>query len=164
MEYVIYKEKKYPFYQSIGFAAQFIFPYVSYVCKGVGYDIGCMKKEWAYPGAIPVDKVFDDEWDAFNLPESNVDYIFSSHCLEHIPNWVEALSYWTSMLKVGGILFLYLPHYDQLYWRPWHNRKHIHAFTIDIIRDCMVDLGYCDIYNSERDLNYSFAIFGTRSN
>jgi hypothetical protein len=88
-----------------------------------------------------------------------VDYIFSSHCLEHLPHWVNALDYWLSKIKNGGVLFLYLPHFDQEYWRPWHNRKHIHCFTPDIIKKYLQDnilINQETIFVSEKDLNYAF--------
>ena len=124
MDLLKYNGTLYPAFQAQGYAAQFAIPYAKKFCKGKGYDIGCMKKEWALPGAIPIDVEFDDEWDAYNLPDTAVDYIFSSHCLEHLPNWVEALDYWTTIINSKGTLFLYLPHYSQEYWRPWNNRKH----------------------------------------
>lgn len=157
-----YKGKKYPKYQASGFASRFIFPFAKEVCSGIGYDIGCSKKEWSFPGSKPIDIEFDDPWDAYNLPTGEVDYIFSSHCLEHLENWVDALDYWTKTLRIGGVLFLYLPHYDQEYWKPWNNRKHIHIFNPQIIRDYMIDRGYENVFSSKRDLNHSFAIFGER--
>ena len=153
----------YPLFQAEGFASQYAFPFASKVCKGIGYDIGCMKKEWSFPGSIPIDKLFEDGWDALHLPQKGVDYIFSSHMLEHTENWIETLDYWTSVLKIRGILFLYLPHYDQKYWRPWHNRKHKHALNSQMIRDYLTDNHYTNIFYSERDLNYSFMIFGEKS-
>ena len=111
---------------------------------------------------MAVDLIFDDEWEAYNLPDKKVDYIYSSHCLEHLPDWVKALDYWTEKLKPGGVLFLYLPDYNQEYWRPWNNRKHTHIFTPKIIKDYMIDRGYKDIFNSERDLNDSFMIVGQK--
>ena len=113
-----YKEKDYPYLQQDGFAAQYTFPFAQKFCAGTGYDIGCMKKEWAFPGSIPIDSDFDDPWDAYSLPKGDVDYIFSSHCLEHLIHWVNALDYWTNQLKHGGVLYLYLPDYSQEYWRP----------------------------------------------
>lgn len=163
MDIIKYNNKSYPKHQAIGFAAQFAFPYAKYYCKGVGYDIGCMKKEWAYPGSMPIDISFEDEYDAMNLPQKEVDYIFSSHCLEHIYNWVDALDYWYDTLKPGGILFLYLPHYSQEYWRPWNNKKHLHIFSDEIIKDWMVDKGFTNIFTSGRDLNDSFMIVGEKN-
>lgn len=151
-----HKGIEYPIYQSEGYAAQFAIPYAKHVCKGEGYDIGCNRKEWCLPDAIPIDPLFSTAYDAYSLPDKEVDYIFSSHCLEHLPYWVDALDYWETKIKSGGVLFLYLPDYSQTYWRPWHNRKHIHAFTPDIIRDYLKDRGWDNIFVSGVDLNNSF--------
>lgn len=163
MQVVKYKDKVYPHFQTVGNASQFAIPYAKHFCKGIGYDIGCMKPEWAFPNATPIDLDFDDPWHADNLPEDQVDYIFSSHCLEHVPDWIETLLYWTKKIKSGGTLFLYLPHYDQEYWRPWNNRKHKHVFLPDILFDFMKDVGYTDIFVSQRDLNHSFIIVGEKA-
>lgn len=152
----------YPKFQSEGFAAQYIFPFAKKVCTGVGYDIGCMKREWAFPGSLPIDLSFGDGWNANNLP-GPVDYIFSSHCLEHIPNWVETLDYWTSMLNSGGVLFLYLPDYSQEYWRPWNNRKHVNIFSPLILEDYMVATKqFSKIVTSGVDMYNSFAVMGEK--
>jgi len=155
--------KQYPDFQAEGNASQFAIPFANKFCKGVGYDIGCNRVEWAFPNSIPIDLNFKNGYDAYKLYGGNVDYIYSSHCLEHLPDWITALDYWTEKLKVGGILFLYLPHYNQEYWRPWNNRKHLHIFTSEIIKDYMISRGYINIFNSERDLNDSFMIVGEKS-
>lgn len=161
IETIKYNGRKYPHHQIVGNAAQFAIPYAKYYCKGIGYDIGCMKKEWAFPGAIPIDISFDNEYEALNLP-NNVDYIFSSHCLEHIDDWVDVLEYWWEVLKIGGVLFLYLPHYNQEYWRPWNDKKHLNIFTSEIIRDWMIHKGFINIFIGEKDLNDSFMIVGEK--
>ena len=158
-----YNNRTYPHFQAEGNASQFSIPFAKHFCKGVGYDIGCNRLEWAYPGATAIDLLFDDEWEAYNLPDEPVDYIYSSHCLEHLPDWISALDYWTSKLKVSGVLFLYLPHYNQEYWRPWNNRKHLHIFTPEIIKDYMESRGYTNIFHSDRDMNDSFMIVGEKT-
>lgn len=155
-----FKGIAYPKFQSEGHASQFAIPFAKHVCKGIGYDIGCNRLEWAYPGAIPIDLQFNSN--ALDLPEPMVDYIFSSHCLEHLPNWVTALDHWGSRLKSGGVLFLYLPHASQHYWRPWNNRKHVHIFTPEIIEAYLTDNGYSNIFYSGVDLNNSFMIMGEK--
>ena len=84
VELIEYKGKSYPKFQSEGFASQFAIPYAKHVCKGVGVDVGCGKKEWAFPGATPVDFTVGYEFHAHNLPYLEYDYIFSSHLLEHL--------------------------------------------------------------------------------
>lgn len=162
MQVIEYKGETYPHFQSIGNASQFAIPYAKYFCKGNGYDIGCMKPEWSFPGSTPIDLDFDDPYDANNLPDGQVDYIFSSHCLEHVPDWSGTLLYWTEKIRSGGVLFLYLPHYDQKYWRPWNNRKHLHAFIPSMIVDFMEENGYTNIFSSQRDLNHSFIVVGEK--
>lgn len=138
IETITHRGNEYPKFQSEGFAAQFAIPFAKKVCMGNGYDIGCNRTEWSLPGSIPIDCTLGTEYDAYKLPPIQVDYIFSSHCLEHLPNWVDALDYWTSKLHSGGVLFLYLPDYSQTYWRPYSNRKHIHAFRPEIIKDYLI--------------------------
>jgi SAM-dependent methyltransferase len=162
IETVEYKGEIYPAFQAKGFASEFAFPFALKVCEGKGFDIGCNRKEWALPGAIPIDPEIDKAYDALNLPCSGVDFIFSSHCLEHIPNWVQVLDHWRLHLRAGGVMFLYLPDFTQKYWRPWNNRKHVNAFTPEIIKSYFLENGFKKVFCSERDLNNSFMIFGEK--
>jgi len=158
IDIIEYNNKTYPYFQTIGKASQFAIPYALHICKGVGVDVGCKNLEWAFPGAIPIDIIFDDGYHAMNLPNIDIDYIFSSHCLEHILEWVDVLNYWDSRLKKGGVIFLYLPHYSQEYWRPWNDRKHVNIFTPGCMRDYFQDKNYSKIFVSGVDLNNSFMV------
>ena len=60
IETIEFKEKSYPLFQIKGNAAQFAIPFAEKVCHGEGYDIGCSNLEWAFPGATPIDKKFND--------------------------------------------------------------------------------------------------------
>jgi len=162
MNTLTYKGKNYPHFQAEGNASQFAIPFAKHFCKGHGIDVGCNRLEWCFPGAIGVDLNFKDGNTAYSFEYKDLDYVYSSHCLEHLPDWVTALDYWTANLKPGGVLFLYLPHYNQEYWRPWNNRKHNHIFTPEIIKDYMIDRGYINIFNSDRDMNDSFMIVGEK--
>lgn len=163
MKTITHSNNEYPEFQSTGNAARFAIPFAREVCIGKGYDIGCNRPEWAFPGATLIDPTLN-EFHANNLPEGEVDYIFSSHCLEHVPHWVESLDYWATKIKTGGTLFLYLPHWDQTYWRPWRNRKHIHCFTPELLRGYFSESPqWKKTFVSERDLNFSFAIISERS-
>jgi predicted SAM-dependent methyltransferase len=158
IEVLKFKNKNYPLFQTKGFASKYCFPFANEVCVGIGYDIGCMKKEWAFPGAIPIDLTFDNGYHATNLPDGEVDYIFSSHCLEHINDWVGALDYWETKLKKGGVIFLYLPDYSQEYWRPWNNKKHINILTPEYLKNYFEDKNFEKVFVSGVDLNNSFIV------
>jgi SAM-dependent methyltransferase len=156
MKIIRHEETIYPSWQATGNAARFIMPFAKEVCVGEGYDIGCNRLEWALNGAIPVDEPFDIK-NGLSLPDKKVDYIFSSHCLEHVPHWVDTLDYWIAHIKKGGHLFLYLPDFSQTYWRPWNNRKHIHSFTPELIRSYLDSNINCElVFVSGIDLNNSF--------
>lgn len=162
MKTITFEGEHYPHFQCEGNAAQFAIPFAKHVCVGRGVDIGCNRLEWAFPGAEPVDPVITPGIHATNFPQSELDYIFSSHCLEHLPDWVEALDYWGERLKSGGTLFLYLPDYSQKYWRPWNNRKHVHILSPQIIRDYLTDYRYSNIFVSGVDLNNSFMVMAQK--
>ena len=158
-----HKNKNYPLFQSEGNAAQFAIPFAKHFCKGKGVDVGCNREEWKFPNSTAVDPAIN-EYNALNFPDTHLDYIFSSHCLEHLHDWVDVLDYWTSKLKTGGVLFLYLPDYSQTYWRPWSNKKHLNILSPNIIKDYMEDSGYGEIYTSGVDLNNSFMVVGEKRN
>ena len=158
METIIFDNNIYPKFQTQGNASQFAIPFALHFCKGLGYDIGFCKEEWKFPGSIGIDRNLNNNYDANNLPDDKVDYIYSSHCLEHLDNWVETLELWISKLKDEGILFLYLPDFSQKYWRPWNNKKHKHCFTGDIIKEFLRDKNMKNIFVSGVDLNNSFMI------
>lgn len=158
MELIEFKSRKYPMFQALGNASQFSIPFAIHFCKGFGYDIGFCKEEWKLPNACGIDLSLGDGYHANHLPDRYVDYIYSSHCLEHVTNWTETLEYWISKIKDGGILFLYLPDFSQIYWRPWNNKKHNHCFIPSIIHDFLVDHAMKNIFISGVDLNNSFMV------
>lgn len=148
----------YPEFQTTGNAARFIIPFAKEVCKGYGVDIGAGCREWTLPGANPIDPKITPDYNAMNLPANDYEFIFSSHCLEHIDRWVDVLDYWYECLRDGGILFLYLPHPSQKYWRPYNNRKHLHILPPLYIEEYCRKKGYKKIFVSGCDLNNSFAV------
>jgi SAM-dependent methyltransferase len=166
IETIEFKGHVYPAFQASGNAARFVREFAKEVCKGKGLDIGPMKAEWVFPGSTGIDKDFNDPWEAMNLPKpphgwdvsEKWDFIHSSHCLEHLPHWATALNYWHTMLKDGGVVFLYLPDHSQVYWRTHHNFKHIHALTPEIIKAYFTDQPqmWKNVFVSGVDLNNSF--------
>lgn len=151
-----YRSKKYPEYIRRGNARKFVQTFAEEFCRGVGLDVGGGK--WPLPGAICVDII--NGQDALSLPMGVYDYVFSSHCLEHLPNTVAALEHWKSRIRPGGVLFLYLPHPDMEYWRPQNCRKHLHMFWPADTEKMLLDLGFVDVLVSERDLYWAFSAVG----
>ncbi|ACB77221.1 methyltransferase domain-containing protein [Opitutus terrae] len=108
----------YPDYLFVGGASFAIERVARRYCTGTGLDIGAGL--WPLPGATAVDlergpghgRTLDE------FADSSQDYVFSSHCLEHITDWRTALASWIRKLKRGGRLFLYLPHPECAIWRP----------------------------------------------
>lgn len=162
IETIKFMGKEYLKLQEIGNASQFAKPFANILCKGKGYDIGYGKSDWKLEGAIGIDLNENSPYTATNLPDEKVDFIYSSHCLEHLDDWVYAIDYWSSKLKKSGVLFLYLPHEDQEYWNPWNNRKHKHILNSKHVKMCMEKFGFTNIFYSEKDLNCSFMIIGEK--
>lgn len=152
-----YRGRIYPDYLKNGNAMQYIAPVAQKFCQGSGLDVGC--GVWPLPGAHGVD--LKAGGDAMSLPEGEFEYVFSSHCLEHLPNPIEALEHWKSRIRQGGTLFLYLPHPHMEYWQPQHCRKHLHSWWPRDIARTLVDLGFRNVIHSERDMAWSFAVVGT---
>jgi len=113
-----YKGRFYPDMLTVGGGASSIRRVALRHCTGSGIDIGAGL--WPLPGALPV-----DIWRGpgavrclTDIPENSMDYVFSSHCLEHVEQWREELQRWIGKLKPAGILFLYLPHPECGIWNP----------------------------------------------
>ena len=149
-----YRNRLYPEYLRNGNACRFIVPIAQQFCVGEGVDVG--PGRWPFPGATPVD--VGSEYSAMALPPGPFDYVFSSHCLEHLQNPIAALEHWRTRLKPQGVLFLYLPHPDMEYWLPQNCRKHLHSWSPGQMRRIVQDLGFSNVLASERDLAWSFSV------
>lgn len=165
MNILTFRDKNYPEFISRGNHARFIMPVAKEIIgEGLlGVDIGCKYEEWSYPGSICVDSSFNDGFHATNLPYfGTLEYIFSSHCLEHTPNWETVLVYWNAALAEGGKLFLYLPHLDNEYWdtRFMPTRRHVNNLVPQVVAHEMRKAGFRNIFYSQRDAAYSFCVYG----
>jgi SAM-dependent methyltransferase len=151
-----YKGRLYPDLVKRGNGCQYIAPIARQFCKGFGIDVGCGK--WPLEGAMPVD--LTNGGDAMALPVGEFDFVFSSHCLEHLPDPIGALEHWRTRIKPHGVLFLYLPHPDMEYWLPQNCRKHLHSWMPPQIIRMLADLGFYNVLGSQRDMAFGFATVG----
>lgn len=149
--------------------------------RGRGLDLGC--NMWkAYPHFIGVDNIDikdptlaphdvygyrlsqDVRADATDLSmfvSGSMDFVFSSHLLEHIEDTEKTLREWWRVIKVGGYLVLYLPHSDfyPKMGEPGSNPEHVHDFYPKDIVEAMKRVGGWDLVVNETrsgDDEYSF--------
>lgn len=168
MDIVTFRDRDYPDFITKGNHAQFILPVAKYVIgdRNLGVDIGCKFVDWSFPGSIPVDTGIDDPYHALHLPKhGSLNYIFSSHCLEHIEDWERVLEYWHDSLAKNGVLFLYLPHTDCEYWDVnfMPTKRHVNNLNPEIVSYVMSRVGFKNVFKSERDAAYSFCVYGEKA-
>lgn len=163
--YFKYKGDLYPEYLNKGNAMSFIFDKAKLACLGKGLDIGA--SSWSLPGAIPVqDERGQNAYALDNFQDGELDYIFSSHCLEHLERWQEALRLWIRKIKIGGIIFLYLPHDSMKLWRkggPWVGYAHKWVPTAAVINKFLEKNGMeISEYVPDKDKHWCFYIIARR--
>lgn len=117
-------------------------------CQGKGVDVGCGVVEKITPDAIGVDArsgVADHVGPIDRLDfilTGTLDYVFSSHALEHMPFPVQALKEWMRTLRPGGHLVLYLPHREHYnVWNPEHYFNPSPEVVKAMVEDAALSLG-----------------------
>lgn len=162
----LYKGKVYPDYLTVGGASCAIFRTALRHCRGRGIDVGAGL--WPLPGATPVD-VWRGPGAGKTIGEfaaGSLDFLFSSHCLEHIENWRAALAEWVSKVRPGGTVFLYLPHPECAIWErgsPFVGDEHKWSPTPEIVATAMKELE-CEVIERDDgpDGMYSFYVCGKK--
>jgi SAM-dependent methyltransferase len=163
--YYRYRGERYPEYLNRGNACRFIADKARVHCRGTGLDIGA--DQWPLPGARPIqDEPRLNAYQLDAIPDGSQDFVFSSHCLEHLDRWQQALALWIDKLKGGGVLFLYLPHASMALWRPggpWVGSAHKWQPRHEVLLPFLEGRGMEIIeYNSGRDDYFSFHIICRR--
>jgi len=146
--------------------------------RGKGLDIGCgphkafphfigcdsLKDVELFGIAMNPDKVIEDAGDLSAFSTESMDFVFSSHLLEHIQDYRAALAEWWRVINTGGHLVLYLPHkrfYPNI-GQPGSNPDHKHDFEPSDIKAALRDIAEgADIVEcQERNegMEYSFLI------
>jgi hypothetical protein len=157
----LYKGEFYPDYLTVGGNTFAIRRTAMKYCKGKGLDIGAAF--WPLPGSMPIDteqgpgtanKIED-------IHENSQDYVFSSHCLEHIENWEEALDTWVSKIKLEGILFLYLPHPSCKLWHksnPFMAGIHKWVPDFEIVQNALTKRGL-EVIDKDEGPDHFFSFY-----
>ncbi|MBE9608006.1 class I SAM-dependent methyltransferase [Chitinilyticum litopenaei] len=68
-----------------------------------------------------------------NVADNSFDFLYSSHCLEHLRDPAEALHHWLRVVRPGGHLIINVPDedlYEQGVWPSRFNSDHKLTFTI----------------------------------
>ncbi len=156
-----YNGEYYPLYLNYGNAASHILKTAQKYCHGAGIDVGGGK--WCYPGAVLVeDEEHQNAYKLDSFADESLDYVFSSHCIEHLDRWQEALRLWISKLKQGGTLFIYAPHESMQLWQngsPWVGDAHKWSPTWQVLTEFLEANGVKVVeVNKERDEYYSFHV------
>jgi len=162
----VYEGEFYPDYLTVGGNSYAIRRTALKYCNGHGLDIGAA--HWPLPGATPIDTESGPGTSnrIEDIPNGSQDYVFSSHCLEHILEWEKALDTWIRKIKPGGILFVYLPHPSCKLWHMSNPfMKNIHKWVPDpeTISKAMTDRGLTIIDRDDGpDHFYSFYVCARR--
>lgn len=142
--------------------------------RGRGLDLGCGPDK-AFPHFIGVDNYTATAQFGIDMKpdvvcnvtkldvfgSASMDFVYSSHCLEHVEDTKGALKEWWRVVKPGGYLVLYLPH-KQFYpniGEPGANPDHKHDFMPQDIVEAMKEVGSWDLVRNEdrdQDREYSF--------
>lgn len=135
--------KFYPDYLTIGGACYGAFRIAKKWCQGEGVDVGA--GGWPFPGSKPIDPSWYPNGLKLEMVMPNSqDYVFTSHTLEHIKDWQKAITDFVSKIKVGGVLFIYLPHPECGLWRmenPFMRQHHEWVPEPPIIKNALKTLG-----------------------
>jgi hypothetical protein len=119
------------------------------------------------PGATGVDLDFPG-YDGRTLPfpDNSQDYIFTSHVLEHIPDYRHVLRDWHRVIKTGGHVVINVPHqflYEKRTYLPsaW-NRDHKRFYTpgslLKEIEEALVPNTYRIVHLRDNDDDFMYDI------
>lgn len=139
--------------------------------SGIGLDIGFSGYT---PGVVPiletaigVDKDFPN-YDGIHLPfpDESQDYVFSSHCLEHISDYTTVIRDWYRVLKTGGHLVIMVPHqflYEKKQsppslWNGDHKRFYTPASLLQEIELSLDANSYRVVHLRDNDDDYNYSI------
>ena len=105
--------------------------YFHSIFVGRGIDIG-HGGDPVRPDCVCWDVEQGDAQELNGIPAGSFDWVYSSHCLEHLANPWKAVHRWWEVLRTGGRLMLVVPDedlYEQGQWPSRFNTGHRWTFT-----------------------------------
>lgn len=118
--------------------------FIKKVFVGHGIDIGCgsdsLKPCKDFPGILSIQEFEINNGNANYISKwetGEFDFVYSSHCLEHLLDPYRALAEWAKLVKRGGYLCVVVPDedlFEQGTFPSRFNRQHIFSYTIEKVR------------------------------
>lgn len=107
---------------------------------GSGIDIGCGDDILQIKaGSVRGWDVKDGDANKMDgVGDNSLDFVYSSHCLEHMKDVREALRNWVRILAPGGTLYTVIPDfclYEKFTWPSKFNTDHKASFSLDWTRE-----------------------------
>lgn len=108
--------------------------------SGDGIDIGCgsdvLSKDIFknITSVMPYDLHEGDALTCHNLDSNRFDFVYSSHCLEHMDDPYKAMENWIRICVENGYIVVAVPHeiyYEKNVWPSQYNNGHKHSFRIE---------------------------------
>lgn len=115
--------------------------YIKYF-SGTGIDVGCgndriikFKDKMSKMRHVRCWDISDGDGELLHgVQDYSTDFVHSSHSLEHMRSWENALRNWLRVVKSGGYVIVCVPDwelYEHYMWPSRFNSDHKWAFTLD---------------------------------
>ena len=122
----------------------YVWPWVK---KGDGLDVGCGPDK-VHPECIGLDEsdqpgVVRGSAEQLPFDSEKFDWVYSSHCLEHLEHPEQAVAEMLRVIKPDGTLILYLPYkdwYDKVYPNNWHKHQFRPSDVLEMVKQHWPDM------------------------
>ena len=133
------------------------------LCRGIGFDIGCGPRKIA-ENCIGIDHEASVEpdyvADMAQLPcdDESMDFIVSSHCLEHAPDVVKVLREWYRVLRKGASIGVIVPHGEYAIAATLGDASGTHRqlFTPDTLEIFLQHAGFTEVCACTYERPYAY--------
>jgi SAM-dependent methyltransferase len=133
----------------------------------VGYRGSSSDNEPVTPNAMGIDLDFPNyDGHIIPLPSESQDFVYSSHCLEHVDDDVKTVQEWFRIIKINGYLIITVPHkflYEKKNSLPSnfnadHKRFYTPAILMQTIETALEPNSYRVRFLQDCDFGYDYSI------